>query len=291
MHWRRYADCLRLNGRVARLLVARRWVRPPDVARSYDRLAADYDAAWLVHLRATTARLLEALPEALPPGELLDLGCGTGFAANWLAERHPDRTVVACDLSAGMVEQARGQAPTSRTEWQVGDMLTFLHARPSASAALIVAAWSVGYTDYRAVFRECRRVLGRGGQLAVVVNLADTLAPLRRAFRYCMQAHARDLRMLTAFPFPRSVHALRAALHDAGLAIDRIEEGACPITPQATVDGRYLPWLLRTGTLAGFDAMLPLDRPGPVADTFEARLAADRDPIQHHYALAIASHP
>ena len=49
--------------------------------------------------------------------------------------------------------------------------------------------------------------------------------------------------------------------------------------------------LLRTGTLAGFDAMLPLDRPGPCADTFEARLAADPEPIRHHYALAVAVRP
>ena len=61
-----------------------------------------------------------------------------------------------------------------------------------------------------------------------------------------------------------------------------------PIRPSPSAGRRLLPWLLRTGTLAGFDALLPLAETGPVADTFEACLAADPEPLQHHYALAVA---
>lgn len=291
MTWRRCADCARLNGRVLWLLATGRRMRPADVALSYDRLAPDYDRAWLVHLRETTARLLDRLPEALPEGPILDLGCGTGFAALRLAARFPDRTVEASDLSAGMIAEARTRPGAAAVVWSVADMLGFLAARTDASAALAVAAWSAGYTDFRLAARECRRVLRPGGRLAFVVNLADTLAPLRRAFRYCMQAHAAELRCLARFPFPRNAAAVRAALRAAGLEVERFEEGECPIEPPPAPDGRRLPWLLRTGTLAGFDAMLPLGRPGPVADTFEARLAADPEPIRHHYALAVAVRP
>ncbi len=291
MRLQRYVDCARLNGQVIRLLARHRWVRPGHVAQSYDRLAPDYDQAWLLHLHGTTRRLLDHLPDDIPPGDLLDLGCGTGFAALQLAARHPGRPLIACDLSPGMIAEARTRPGAGAIEWHVADMLAFLAARPAASAALAAAAWSAGYADFRRFCRETRRTLVPGGHLAFVVNLADTLGPLRRAFRYCMQAHAAELQCLARFPFPRSPLAVRADLKRAGLVLDHFEEGLCPITPRPTPDGRLLPWLLRTGTLAGFDAMLPLDRPGPVADTFEARLAADPEPIRHHYVLAIAKSP
>ena len=287
MRVRRYWDCARLNARVLRLLVTGRWLRPEAVARSYDRLAAAYDEAWLVHLRSTTERLLGLLPAALPQGAILDLGCGTGFTCRWLAQRYPSHKICACDLSEGMVAEARRQQPRPETVYEVNDMLAFLRARPEASAALAVAAWSVGYTDYHRVFREARRVLGPGGRLAFVVNLADTLAPLRRAFRYCMQAHPGDVACLTAFPFPKDAGAVRSALAAAGFAVEAFEEGRCPIAPQVTPDGRRLPWLLRTGTLAGFDAMLPLAGATAAAETFEQRLAADPEPIDHHYVLCV----
>lgn len=291
MRIRRYVDCAWLNARVAGLLVRNRWVLPADVARSYDRLAPDYDQAWLVHLQDTTRRLLASLPADLPAGAMLDLGCGTGFAALRLAERFPDRAIAACDLSSGMIAEARARPGAEAILWHVGDIRSFLSARPAGSAALVVAAWSAGYGDFRRICREARRVLAPGGCFALVVNLADTLAPLRRAFRYCMQAHARELRRIARFPFPPSPGAVRRGLLDAGFTINPFEDGFCSIEPAPSPDGRLLPWLLRTGTLAGFDTMLPLDRPGPCADTFEARLAADPEPIRHHYALAVARRP
>ena len=288
MRIRRYVDCARLNVRAAGLFLRNRWIRPADVAHSYNRLAAGYDSAWLVHLRDTTLHLLASLPRDLPKGSVLDLGCGTGFAARRLAERFPDRVVSACDISSGRVVEARRRPGAEAVSWNIADFHSFLFSCPASSVALAVAAWSAGYGDFRRICRETNRILAPGGVFALVVNLADTLAPLQRAFRYCMQAHAADLNRLAHFSFPRSVDTVRRDLLVAGFRIDHFEDGFCPIEPPPSSDGRRLPWLLQTGTLAGFDAMLPLDRPGPCADTFEARLAADPEPIRHHYALAVA---
>jgi ubiquinone/menaquinone biosynthesis C-methylase UbiE len=264
-------------------------MRDGDVAAGYDRLAPDYDRNWLVHLRDTTSRLARSLPERLEGGgPILELGCGTGFGTDLLAGRYPGRAIEACDFSRGMLEIAAASYSRAGATWKQSDMLAFMHEHAEGSSPLVFAAWSIGYADFRAVFRESRRVLCSGGCLAFVVNLADTLAPLRRAFRYCMQAHARELRCLPRFPFPRDGEALRRALLANGFRVDRMEEGTCPIAPPSDADGRKLPWLLKTGTLAGFDSMLPLDRPGPVADTFEKRLASDPQPIRHHFALAVA---
>ena len=291
MRIRRYVDCARLNLRAGSLLIRNQWVRPADVAQSYDRLAADYDQAWLVHLQNTTRYLLDRLPGNLPGGSLLDLGCGTGFAALQLAKCYAKRNVEACDLSSGMIAEAHTRPGADAVSWHNAEMLAYLSIQTNSSAALAVAAWSAGYVDFRQLCWETFRVLAPGGRLAFVVNLADTLAPVRRAFRYCMQAHAPELRRLAHFPFPRSPGAVRRSLLTTGFSMDHFEEGFCPIIPEKSPTGRLLPWLLRTGTLAGFDAMLPLDRPGPCADTFEARLAADPEPIRHHYALAVAVRP
>jgi ubiquinone/menaquinone biosynthesis C-methylase UbiE len=287
--FQRYWDCARLNARALRLLLTGRWLGHNAVAQSYDRLAVAYDEAWLVHLQATTERLLNMLPEALSQGMILDLGCGTGFTCRWLARKYPSHEIRACDISGGMIKEAKRQHPPSKISFDVDDMLSFLRRQPDASAALVTAAWSVGYSDYRRVFREVQRVLCKGGCFAFVINLADTLAPLRRAFRYCMQAHSNELRCLTAFPFPKNAKAVRSALVAAGFRVETFtfEDGYCPIPPQLTPDGKRLPWLLQTGTLAGFDAMLPLAEGGVVAETFEARLAADPEPIVHHYALGV----
>lgn len=291
MRMRRYLDCARLNLRVLRLFVQNRWVHPQDIARSYNRLAPDYDRTWLIHLESVTRQLLDACPRNLPGGPLLDLGCGTGHAALRLAARFPDRCIEACDLSPGMIAEARRHAGAAAITLHVADIRTFLSARQAASAALAIAAWSAGYGDFRQICRSTFRALTPGGCFALVVNLADTLAPLRRAFRYCMQFHSAELRCLARFPFPRSSAAVRRDLLAAGFRIAHFEDGFCPIEPPPSADGRRLPWLLKTGTLAGFDAMLPLDRPGPCADTFEARLAADPEPIRHHYAMAVAMRP
>ena len=291
MRIRRYLDCVRLNARAAGLILRNRWVRPADVARSYSRLAPGYDAAWLIHLQDTTLRLLNALPRNLPNGSILDLGCGTGFAAFQLAARVPNHAVSACDISSGMIAEARTRPEANVISWNVADIRSFLATLPGGSSALAVAAWSAGYDDFHRICRDVRRILAPGGAFALVVNLADTLAPLRRAFRFCMQAHAADLNRLARFPFPRSSSAVRRGLLAAEFRIVHFEDGFCPIEPPLSADGRRLPWLLKTGTLAGFDAMLPFDRPGPCADTFEARLAADPEPIRHHYALAVAVRP
>jgi predicted TPR repeat methyltransferase len=93
----------------------------------------------------------------------IDLGCGTGLAAAAFA-----RTVdhfIGVDLSPRMIERSR--ATGLYAELDVADMLQGLHARPDASADLILAADAMVYVaELAPVLNEASRVLVSGGLLA-----------------------------------------------------------------------------------------------------------------------------
>ena len=47
----------------------------------------------------------------LPPGHILDLGCGTGLELNWYFARNPEAMVTGIDLSEGMLRALREKFP------------------------------------------------------------------------------------------------------------------------------------------------------------------------------------
>lgn len=282
-------NLIRLNARVLSLAARGRWIGASQVASGYDRLAPHYDEAWLVRIAGATRVMVDRVPADLPDGVVVDLGCGTGFASGLLADRYPGHGVRACDLSAGMIARARSRPGADRISWEVSGMEPFVEALPPASVSALFAAWSIGYADWRRVLRGAARALAPGGSIGFIVNLADTLGPVRRAFLCAMAASPGEVRAAYRGSFPRSAGALRAVLEECGIRPVYQDEGTVEIAPPGVPDG--LDWLLRTGVLAGFDSMLPLDRPGPARDAFVTALAADPEPLTHHYAALIGTKP
>jgi predicted TPR repeat methyltransferase len=135
----------------------------------------------------------------------IDLGCGTGLAANAFAREVDHFTGI--DLSPGMIEKARETGLYA--ELEVNDMLEGLRARPEVSADLVLAADAMVYVaDLAPVLTEIRRVLSAGGLLAFTLerNAGDGVA-IGEGLRY---AHG--------------PHYVRNALMMAGLALSQIEE-------------------------------------------------------------------
>jgi trans-aconitate methyltransferase len=288
---RRATNLIRLNLRVLGLAASRKWVNVAHVAAGYDRAAPHYDESWLSHLAPVTRRVAAMLPDTLPPGDLADLGCGTGFGVRLLADRYPGRAIHGCDVSSGMLEAARQRQPAASVRWHPADMLSYLRGMPDGSLAGVLAAWSTGYADRNAVAAECRRALAPGGALALVVNLADTLTVVRDAFRHALRECPDGVRLAVRTTFPRSGRAVRASLEGARLKVTVAETGWADACRPPLSEASLTEWLLSTGILAGYDAMLPLDRPGAARDAFEARLRADTRPIRHHYFAALATRP
>lgn len=78
------------------------------VHHRYRKLAPGYNAYIAPHAPTYGAALTTALVHIpTTPHRILDVSTGTGFAAETVAQRYPGSTVIACDLSPAMVQQAQ----------------------------------------------------------------------------------------------------------------------------------------------------------------------------------------
>jgi trans-aconitate 2-methyltransferase len=99
----------------------------------------------------------------LPPGPIVELGCGTGVHTNAIAERWPDRAVTGIDASPEMLAQA--VPGPARVRWIEADIRGWSAATP---AALIFTNATLQWLDDHAtLLPHLMRQLVPGGVLAV----------------------------------------------------------------------------------------------------------------------------
>ncbi len=187
---------------------------PPAYVRTlFDQYAPRFDRALIDDLdyrgpSVLFKAVLTARHAAKKPAffkRAIDLGCGTGLAANAFAKEVDHFTGI--DLSPGMIEKARETGLYG--ELEVGDMLEGLRAKPDACADLVLAADAMVYVaDLVPVLTEIRRVLASGGLLAFTLERnAGEGVMIGEGLRY---AH--------------SPQYVRNALMAAGLALSQLEE-------------------------------------------------------------------
>ncbi len=131
-------------------------------------------------LRLRPALDLLAQVPALPPGPVVDLGCGDGAAAAALAQRFPGRALIGIDQSAAMLDRAEGYAQKLRADiagWT-----------PDEPPALIFSNAALHWLDDHArLLPRLARMLAPGGTLAVQMP-RNFLAPSHRFLRDIAQA-------------------------------------------------------------------------------------------------------
>ena len=172
------------------------------VRESFDRAAANYDAAAVVQRRVCD-RLLKALPPTItPPLRILDAGCGTGYGARLLRQRWPEAQLTGVDFAPSMLKLAQLENDfCCATDIE---KLPFGEANFDLWWSSLTIQWCASNT----VFAEAARVLKPSGQLAVSTLGPDTFRELREAFSG-IDTHRHTL------PFSEP-EAIRAALGGAG---------------------------------------------------------------------------
>ena len=180
------------------------------VAKVFDDFADNFDAK-LASLGYRAPQLLaEALQAALPAParqfDIADLGCGTGLCGPLV--RAWARRLVGCDLSGGMLEQARRRGDYDAL--QKAELVQFLDAHPAGFDLLISADTLCYFGDLAPMARAAARCLRPGGVLAFTVEaLPDGDEAPHRLLPHGRYAHGRRY--------------LESVLPPAGLALEVLD--------------------------------------------------------------------
>lgn len=225
------------NGLWQHLLAACEPAAPPARASDaylqqvFDAAAASFDSHLGSLLYQAPQRVAEAVGRrcGAPRGTLgiADLGCGTGLCA--AALRPYARQLQGCDLSAGMLEQARRRGLYDTLEQQ--ELVAFLDARPLAFDLLVCADTLIYIGDLVPVAAAAARSLRPGGAFVFTIEALpdDAPQPVR------LQPHGR---------FAHRADHVHAACTSAGLRLAAPEPFALRLEAGSAVAG-WLGWAER----------------------------------------------
>ena len=118
---------------------------------------------------ATPNRFLVAETEGLAPGRALDLACGEGRNAVWLAER--GWAVTGVDFSDVALEKARrlAEARGVEVEWVLADVVEH-RPEPDAYDLVVLLYLQVPAVDRRAALASAANSVAGGGTLLLVAH-------------------------------------------------------------------------------------------------------------------------
>lgn len=152
------------------------------VRAAFDRASASYDAAAVLQARVREELLARVDMLKLEPRIVVDLGAGTGIATAELKRRFRRATVIALDISPGMLERARNRSGFLRRFERVCADAERLPLK-DASVDLVFSNLMLQWSDVPdGVFAEVRRTLKPEGFFAFTTFGPDTLRELRAAW-------------------------------------------------------------------------------------------------------------
>lgn len=193
--------------------VQNKWLDKRKVAHSFSRAAATYDSVAGLQ-RDVGARLLTKLPAVHTEGLVLDVGCGTGFYSQHLAQCFPAAQLIGLDIAQGMLTFAREQQ-TQAIHWLCGDA-EYLPVKTD-SVDLIFSSLALQWCEnFAQVFAEAHRVLKPGGRFVFSTLGPDTLHELKNAWQ-AVDAYVHVNRF-------HSVRDLGNALASAGFTVEQWQE-------------------------------------------------------------------
>jgi arsenite methyltransferase len=214
--------------------------------------------------------LLEHVP--LRAGTIaLDVGCGTGFPLLELAQRlGPGSVVHGLDPWFAALRRAdckRTQYRVTNVAVGVGDAARMPFR--DATFDLVVSNCGVNnFADPQASLRECRRVLRRGGTLALTTNLVGHMHELYDVFSEVVE----DRTKLDAHIHHRAtIESLHELLAGAGFTITHVVEDAF-VMRYANAAALFRHDFIRFGFLPAWEEVVPKERFAEVERRLDAPL-------------------
>jgi tRNA (cmo5U34)-methyltransferase len=209
----------------------------PKVAQSrqhFDRMAEQYDTLFVPHVggySAMHAAILGMLPDtSAQPGRILELGIGTGNLTRQILQRLPGSHLVAYDLSAHMLAQAREKLTPEidRIEFIEADISRATFVGPFDIAVSAIAVHHVPPRLKPSLFARLYAALKPGGVLIIGDTFRAPSATLDETYRRLRAAND------------------AAANHDAA-AYATYRQQAGPAGGSSTQLLNYLRWLRQAG--------------------------------------------
>jgi 2-polyprenyl-3-methyl-5-hydroxy-6-metoxy-1,4-benzoquinol methylase len=174
----------------------------------HERLAVDTEADTPWH------RLVQQhldLARDLAGRRVLEIGCGRGGFACWLASRPaPPAEVVAADVAATAVAKGRAYAAARGIRgitWNVADIQALAH--PDSSFDTVISCETIEHVpDPRRAIRELARVLKSGGRLFLTTpNYLGSFGLYRLYLRLCGRVYTEEGQPINNLLFlPRTRH-------------------------------------------------------------------------------------
>lgn len=153
---------------------------------AFEKAASCYDASAVLQ-QEVADRLVERMDlMSMKPQSILDVGSGTGFVSQLLAQRFPKAKITALDLAFNMLKQAKNKS-TFKQRWN--KQFNYINAEvenlplADSSAELIISGLTMQWCqDLPKVFKEFKRVLKPNGLLLFSSFGPDTLKELRQSW-------------------------------------------------------------------------------------------------------------
>lgn len=154
------------------------------IQQSFDKAAKQYEQHAVLQKEALV-RLIERLgddylgdQQKAAPAQILDLGCGTGWAVPELLQLFPQTQIIAADFAPSMVNEIpkHPQVETRITDAHAIDV----HAQ---SLDLVFSNLMIQWCDEATVLQEIKRALKPGGLMHLTTMGEHTLHELKLAWQ------------------------------------------------------------------------------------------------------------